>query len=347
MIKKAITLAAFALITVGCGGGGGGGDEASAPQNGGADFSALYAIAPGESVQIDIPTYDGKNQVVHPDIIEHNGLFYLAITPYPWSNVDHENPSFYVSGDGLNFAPAGTNPIVDHPNGGYNDDPDVIIDPKSGEFRIYYNETPRDYKKQYLAVLKSPDGVAWTDHRKLVEFKTGAGEPFIVSPALIYSAGYYFMFHVEIDTKSMHSPRLCSKDPYPHFIRVMRSKDGMSWDKKQDDGIVIDYPSGFHPWHVDVVRGNGHFYMLINGYYGNFCDRHDLYLAVSDDLIHWHFIPNPVVTPKDAVRPNIRVIYRSSALVNGDDMFIYFSFFTSDNRWFLGLKHIKISDYVK
>jgi len=315
-------------------------------------FSALEQIPVGQSRLLDIPTYDGKNQVVHPDILLDDGTFYMAITPYPWSNVDHENPCFYESKDGLNFVQRGHNPIVDHPKNGYNDDPDLIIDPITKEYRIYYNETPSDYKTQYIAVLRSKDkGGTWIDHRKLLRFNTAGSEPFIVSPALVYNSyvSKYFMYHVEVDRDSVaHSPVMCKKDPHKHYIKVLTSNDGIGWDKKNIAGIGIDYPAGFHPWHINVIKGNNDtYYMLINGYNTGFCDHHFLYIAVSHDLSNWHFIPTPVVTSRDAVMPNIRVIYRSAALINGDDMYIYFSFFTDDSRWMLGVKHIKISQYVK
>ena len=347
------------LVFVGCGGGSGTA-IASAENNetadtpienndttlpAGVDYSALQAIPVGESRLLTIPTYDGSNQVVHPDIITHNGLFYMTITPYPWSNVEHENPSFYVSGDGLSFAPVGHNPLINHPKNGYNDDPDLIVDPRTGLYYIYYNETPRDHDIQYLDLLQSADGVNWT-HRRLTEFRTNKHEPFIVSPAIVINNGVYDMFHVEIDTKNEHSPNTCSDDPYKHQIRVMQSSDGVTWDKNQDVGIATDMPADFNPWHLNIIPGNGHYYMLVNGYRSGFCDQHNLYLAVSDDLAHWHFVAQPIVTA-DKNFFDSKIIYRSAAVVNGDDMYVYFSFYRYDKRWMLGVKHISLSATVR
>jgi len=346
-----LSLSLFFLILTGCGGGSSSSDDNDQEEVNSA-FSALQQIPVGGSQLLEIPTYDGKNQVVHPDILLDGTTFYMAITPYPWSNVEHENPCFYESLDGLNFTPKGKNPIVNHPNNGYNDDPDLLLDPLTNEFRIYYNETPSDYQTQYLSVLRSKDkGGAWVDHQKLIRFNTSGNEPFIVSPAIIFNpnTSTYLMYHVEVDRDSVsHSPIMCKKDPYQHTIKVIPSNDGIVWDKKNILGIGIDYPAGFHPWHIDVLKGNANtYYMLINGYNSGFCDHHYLYLAVSHDLSNWHFIPTPIVTPEDAVMPNIKIIYRSTAIINGDDMYIYFSFFTNDKRWMLGIKHIKISQYVK
>jgi len=153
------------------------------------------------------------------------------------------------------------------------------------------------------------------------------------------------MFHVEIDTDNQHSPNTCVRDPHKHQIRVMISSDGVTWDKHKDEGIETDMPSWFNPWHINIVQGNGHFYILVNGYNTGFCDQHNLYLAVSDDLIHWHFVPKPIVTAGTDFYDS-KIIYRSAAVINGDDMYVYFSFFTNDGRWFLGVKHISLSAVV-
>ncbi|KEI76749.1 hypothetical protein CF095_05680 [Clostridium botulinum] len=57
---------------------------------------------------LDIKTYDGSNQLTHPDILyDKNGIFnhkyWLAFTPYPYYNDKLENPSIVVSEDGKKF----------------------------------------------------------------------------------------------------------------------------------------------------------------------------------------------------------------------------------------------------
>jgi len=337
----------LALALAGCGGSGSSNDSQEEGNNvSNAAFSALKNIPLNESVLLTIPTYDGKNQVVHPDVMLRNGLFYMTITPYPWSNADHENPSFYVSSDGLNFTPPenGVNPLVYHPKNGYNDDPDLIFHEESEQFFIYYNETPKAHDVQYLDLLSSVDGVNWNQQR-LITYVIKKGDPFIVSPAVIRAYDQYFMYHVDIDTKDVHWCK--PKDPYPHFIRVNVSSDGLHWDKKAETGISIDYPKGFHPWHINVIDGHdGRFYMLINGYNSSFCDQHNLYLAYSDhDMARWHFIATPIVKA-DKNLFDSRIIYRSAAVVDGDDMYVYYSFKRYDNRWMLAVKHISISQTI-
>src|ERR1044071_2390891 len=56
------------------------------------------AIRPGRLV---IPTYDGSNQATHPDVLVERDAagvhVTMAMTPYPFSDRRHENPSLVVS----------------------------------------------------------------------------------------------------------------------------------------------------------------------------------------------------------------------------------------------------------
>ncbi|NPA30163.1 MAG: glycoside hydrolase family 32 protein [Epsilonproteobacteria bacterium] len=338
------------LLIQGCGGGGGS-DTNTTESSSSVIFDALRTIPVNQAVQINVPTYDGTNQVVHPDIQIRNNTFYLTITPYPWSNADHENPSFFVSGDGFNWQtiPGCPNPLVQHPIPGYNDDPDLVVDNTTNQFRIYYNETyhtQQDGKgiwyKQYLNLLSSDDGVNWTKQH-LILYELSGGDDFIVSPAVVHAFNQYFMFYVKIDTGNYH---YCKGgiDPNKHIIKVNFSSDGIHWDKSQAVPIGIDIPADFNPWHINVFQANGKFYMLIDGYHGNFCNQHNLYIAVSTgDLAQWHFIPTPIVS---ASRDNFdsQIIYRSTAVADGDDLFVYYSFHRFDNRWQMAVKHMRFSD---
>jgi hypothetical protein len=57
-------------------------------------------------IKLNIPTYDGSGQAVHPDIYYNangwNGYYYwMAMTPYPNGDAAYENPSIIVSNDNL------------------------------------------------------------------------------------------------------------------------------------------------------------------------------------------------------------------------------------------------------
>ena len=89
-----------------------------------------------DRARLDVPTYDGSGQVVHPDVLLEPGRLVMAITPYPYSDGRFENPSLVVSADGMAFQAFGTNPIVPPPPFDHNDDPDIRRDPRTGELEL-------------------------------------------------------------------------------------------------------------------------------------------------------------------------------------------------------------------
>ena len=100
---------------------------------------------------LDLATYDGSGQVVHPDVAlpPFDGLDdrpRLAITPYPWGNANFENPSLFT-GSGRDdvdaFRTGITNPVV-KPTGGYLSDPDIVWLAERAEFWLYYRHVNDD-----------------------------------------------------------------------------------------------------------------------------------------------------------------------------------------------------------
>ncbi len=291
-------------------------------------FEELNKITEGETRIIEIPTYDGSNQVVHPDILIKDNIFYLAITPYPYGNHDHENPSLFVGKNGMDFYPPKglQNPIVSIPEYDHNDDPDILFNSKTKMFYLYYLETLRPFY-QNVVLLNSKDGINW-NRANIIEYDLRIGDPFIVSPAVIKKDKHYKMFYVDI-TK------------IPHKIRYIKSSDGIHWNKSKPYRIRIDCPYSFSPWHINVFEHNGKYYMLVNGYRGISWHKQHLYLAVSDNLIDWHFRKEPIISPSKAFY-NSAKIYRSTGVINNGNMFIWFSFRTHENSWHLGVKKISL-----
>ena len=307
-----------------------GGDRKDTSRSNKSLFMELNKIATGKTRIIEIPTYDGSNQVVHPDILIKDNKFYLVITPYPYGNHNYENPSLFVSRNGIEFHPPKgvLNPIVRKPAYGHNDDPDILFNSKKQMFYLYYLETRR-YNHQYVVLLNSIDGINWSK-TNIIEYYFRKADPFIVSPAVIMRDKHYKMFYVDI-TK------------IPHKIRYIKSSDGKKWNKNKPYGIHIDYPYFFSPWHINIFEHNGKYYMLLNGYKGIFWHKQDLHLAVSDNLIDWHFIKEPIVSSSKAFYNSTR-IYRSTGLIHNNHLFVWFSFRTQDKRWHLGVKKISLAN---
>jgi len=100
---------------------------------------------------LDIPTYEGSGQIVHPHVLffeeKFLGFHYIMVmTPYPFSNNRYENPSLLGSHDGVIWVvPEGvTNPVVGIPidvqYGGYYSDPFIIQ--SDDVLELWFRHTP-------------------------------------------------------------------------------------------------------------------------------------------------------------------------------------------------------------
>lgn len=263
--------------------------------------------------RILIPTYDGGNQATHPDVVLERdaagGLrLIMAMTPYPFSNDRFENPSLLVSRDGMTFAPpAGVvNPLVPAPRVDHNNDPDLRRDPRTGDYELLYLETLRPENKQTLVALRSPDLVAWT-RRDAVVYDFTKGAPFIVSPAAIEEGGKTYLFSV---------------DPEGKRVQLMISDDGRTWDVAAAKTLPIDF-GAVKPWHVDVVRAEIGFAMLISGFDTVFTAQ-NLYLATSPDLVTWTLRARPLLDHADPML-GVESLYRSTGLVEHGTLIVWYS----------------------
>jgi hypothetical protein len=264
--------------------------------------------------RLKVPTYDGSGQLVHPDVLLEatpgGTRAVMAITPYPYSNNRFENPSLVESRDGMRFAPCvgAASPLVPAPPVDHNDDPDLRIDPATGDYELLYLETVRP-DRQTLVAMRSRDLVQWT-RRDAIVYDLAAGAPFIVSPAAIVDgAGRTHLFYV--DNLAMTTA-----------ITELVSADGMTWNPATASRVAIDL-GGITAWHLDVIRGPRGYAMLISGFEHEF--RHqDLYLATSPDLVTWTFRPTPLLDHTD---PDLGVssLYRSTGVISGNTLVVWYS----------------------
>jgi hypothetical protein len=266
-------------------------------------------IRPG---RIAIPTYDGSNQATHPDVVLERPAgarprLVMAMTPYPFSDARLENPSVLVSSDGMTFAPpAGVhNPLAAAPAIDHNNDPDLRRDPRTGDYELLYLESLRP-KTQNLVALHSADLVTWT-RRDAIHYDLAHGARFIVSPAAIDADGKTYLFFVDTEA---------------HELQVISSSDGQTWDPGSAVRVELDL-GAIKPWHVDVIRGDGAFALLISGYETEFSHQ-NVYLATSMDLVTWKLRPEPLLDHGDATL-GAASMYRSSGVIDHGSLIVWYS----------------------
>lgn len=267
------------------------------------------AIRPGRLV---IPTYDGSGQATHPDALlerDASGAAHLTVvmTPYPFSNDKLENPSLLVSDDGMTFtAPPGVAaPLVPPPPYDHNNDPDLRRDPRTGDYEILYLEALRP-DRQILVALRSRDRQTWT-RRDAVVYDLHRGDPFIVSPAALDAGGQTHLFYVDTADRKLHT---------------MVSADGATWDPRSAAPVAIDL-GAVHAWHVDALRGDGGYALLISGHVDQF-EHQDLYLATSPDLVTWTLRPQPLLDHRDPAL-GVESLYRSTGVVEHGTLVVWYA----------------------
>jgi predicted GH43/DUF377 family glycosyl hydrolase len=278
------------------------------------------ALANAPSFQ-QIPTYDGSGQATHPDIAYfpdgwHGHKYWMAMTPYTYDSAGRENPSIVVSNDGASWVvpPGLTNPLVPPPACDHNSDPDIVYDPRHDELYLYYTELERaeycsSVNENHLRLLKSPDGVHWSDPQTVMSWDLGK-DPIYVSPAVIYRRGSFEMWMAG-DSGVVHAT----------------SEDGVNWSALQTAGIDATV------WHlnVDYVEGESQYWML-------FVDSplagSRLRLATSEDGLTWDVYPAPLLAPGSGW--DDERIYRAVFLYDEGRLRVWYSARSSAGEWHVG-----------
>lgn len=245
-----------------------------------AEVSALYAqhkSGPHRPLLINLETSDGSGQVTHPDVAyisegfgEGNWTYWMACTPYPDRNAHFENPELFVSYDGIHWAlPSGlTNPLVPSPEtcGDHHSDPDLLF--HSGCLWLFYRQTLRSKTptENRIFLMKTSDGVRWSVPRLLFSDSTGRE---LLSPAVIYTEGFFFMWTVEI----------CGEE----FTIVRRkSRDGFDWSAPELCKLSgLSAPR--HAWHIDVLQEGARLSALLVSSVGKGGKDSRLHYAYSED----------------------------------------------------------------
>jgi len=255
------------------------------------------------------PTYDGTEQAVHPDIVYfsdgwHGYKYWMAMTPYPMSNKNHENPSILVSQDGYIWkVPEGlSNPVVPHQKGGWNADTDLIYNPGTDELWMYYVRFKNNLCTLYR--VRSQDGITWSDEEYIFS------EPLfqMLSPAIVYKDDLYHLWYVDANSRGIHADYT--------VVKYRTSVDGIVWSEAQLVDIGCD---GCYVWHLDAVYipQFDEFWMFFPGFSDKIgAKRTVLFFARTNNPTEWITQPEPVLYRStfiyDEEEGNIRLWYSAA-----------------------------------
>ena len=208
---------------------------------------------------LSIPTYEGSGQVVHPHVLffeeKFMGYHYImVITPYPFSNERHENPSILGSQDGFNWeVPEGViNPVVGTPfdvrHGGYFSDPFIFR--RDDTLELWFRHTLATYqngqfvqRNRHNRIYRtvSNDLVNWSDFE--IFFDCPNYIDAFMSPVIMYNNGKYRVW-------------------YTHFTSALfyiESYDRINWTPRRQ---IIPNLGGLGIWHHDIVFTGGKYEAL-------------------------------------------------------------------------------------
>jgi hypothetical protein len=273
---------------------------------------------------LDLSTYDGSGQVVHPDVVflprswdGGDARLAMAITPYPYGDAHLENPSLFVSDGGPTWRtlPAAQNPVVS-PTAGYLSDPALVFDASSHELRLYYRQVIDG--DNVILLVTTTDGVHWSTPLETVRVPSHG----LISPTVVRrSATEWLMWSINGGAGGCGSQSAA--------VELRRSADGVAWDPPTL--VALDQPGGY-PWHIDVqwIAPVHEYWALYNLKSPGNCVTPALYLATSSDGVQWTTYSRPVLQ-RGAISAFADIVYRSSFVyTKADDMV---TFYFSGARW--------------
>jgi hypothetical protein len=257
----------------------------------------------GEIGTLELPTYDGSGQVVHPDYVRSPSEVFgfphhLAITPYPFGNSGYENPSLFVTArlaEHWLLAPETPNPLV-QPKAGYLSDPDLVYVPETRELWLYYRQATTS---NIIWLLRSTDGVHWSDPVEVARRPSHE----IISPAVVQRGpGDWLMWSVNGGQAGCGGSSTS--------VELRRSADGEHWT---DPAPVQLVQPGLWPWHIEVqwIPSRQEFWALYNVKTSGTCTTPAIFMATSRNGVTWTVLSQPVLV-KGRIPQFEDIVYRST-----------------------------------
>lgn len=284
-----------------------------------------------EPVFLNLKTYDKINQSVHPDVIDigYNWNFFrywMVLTPYPFGSVMFENPSLYVSEDGINWQKHNKrdNRIVKNKGkkGDYNSDPCLLFNYSEEKLICYYRETIKSKEpiNYFIKCISSVDGINWSNECTLLSDKYNT----LLSPSVLYIGNHFVMHTVNSGVK-------------PHILERRDSVDGINWSLPIKC-TIIGLPPEIWPWHLDTFTNDLKIGILLNTINVN-NNEFEIYYGEAIDSVKFEILYRVIYPIKDEYLK----IYKSSLLNINNNVYIYYSIQNQYKEWRTAIERISLS----
>jgi hypothetical protein len=278
----------------------------------------IYPV--GELQKLNIPTYDGSNQPVHPSVVwipnKLSGYkYWMAFTPYPDFDSSKENPSIVASNDGVNWeVPQGvTNPLVPAPDTGYYADPALLWD--GTKLYLYWMHSIGSHYR-----ITSTNGITWTEK----ETVTGI---FGLKKGMYLCDGKFY--------------GLSDSNQWGDVLAKFVSDDGVAFGRARSSWLNLH---NVVVRHGSVYYDGGGFHYLINADPTGRVLGANLHYGYSQDGHKVFFDPQPVLLP-DLNTDWISKSLYTSCIVPGDNgnYLLFVSAFSQDNKASIGMIPVKLN----
>ena len=275
----------------------------------------LWGWAATEGVELNIPTHEGSGQACHPSVVHipegWNGYkYWMAMTPYPFSAEEHEDPDIIASHDGTTWeVPEGlTNPLDDQSGRPNAHNSDTYLDlGADGVMRVIWRTVDRpNNNHNYFYMRTSTDGVTWTP--KQIIYDTSGTE---VSPTITWTGTAWRMYYCRSGIL---------------YYRETANLDTPAWSNYETCATELPPGPGRSWWHMDIQYAGGAWWCLMQDRKVGSTLHGDIYLWRSQDGRHWDNSPMPLIS---RIGNNYDSIYKSALLVNGEGTDMTFDVFYS------------------
>jgi hypothetical protein len=262
--------------------------------------------------RLTIPTHvsPAGGQTTHPTVVyspdKFGGYHYwMAHTPYPASNDDHEDPNLAVSNDGITWiaAPGVTQPLDDADGTPeYNSDVDLKFGP-DGRLYLFWRhyDTGSVGTEEKVWVRHSSDGVNWST--KALIWQANHTVNRYLSPSFLWEDNRWKFWAVDMLTS-------------PNKIVMRQATVGVKVPGISDWGAetictTSGMQSGKEPWHLYVDKPGSQYIMILNDSVTDSSQVDgDIVLFTSSDGTSWAGAGAPMI-PRTLAGEHDR-IYRAT-----------------------------------
>ncbi|QNE90246.1 hypothetical protein H0194_04505 [Corynebacterium incognita] len=271
--------------------------------------------APAPTSELEMPTHDGSGQTCHPSVLYFPDTwggwkYWMAHTPYPNFNENHEDPNIAVSDDGINWqVPNGVaNPLDDGQGRPNYHNSDTHLAMWGDTMVLTWRTVDRPNGGQNIIYARtSKNGVSWTPKVEVLKVPLGTNESTFVSQSLVKMPTGWRLYGI----RSNYAPNRLGY--YETSVETLPKTSDWGAAKDCDLGAI---PAGRDPWHSEVQRLSADDWAAIisDGKRGSTGVDGDIFLARSTDGVTWDVSPMPLTPRNNGV---INSLYKTGFVVSG------------------------------